>query len=269
MALLLDYVAFTLVLALGCAIGSFLNVVVYRLPAGLSLLYPPSRCPHCLHPLGKTENVPVLGWFWLRGRCRWCRAAISPRYPLVEALTGSLFMLIFWHYGWTWQTPGYWLLASLLVVLTLIDWDTMTLPGILTKSGLVLGFLFQTSWGWFQGQGLNGFWQALLGALLGLWLFDGIRVGGTLCLHQEAMGDGDPKLAAMLGAWLGWPLLLVASLLACGAGTLAGGLALAGGWLKRRQGFPFGPFLALGGLGSLLWGEALLTFYLQTFLPQF
>jgi len=143
----------------------------------------------------------------------------------------------------------------------------MTLPGVLTKSGLALGLLFQTSWGWLQGQGLAGLWQALLGALVGLWLFDGMRLGGTLYLDQEAMGAGDPKLAAMLGAWLGWPLLLVASFLACATGLLASGLALAVGWLKQRQAFPFGPFLALGGLGSLLWGEQLLQFYRQVFLP--
>ncbi|MFM7576178.1 MAG: prepilin peptidase, partial [Microcystaceae cyanobacterium] len=92
------------VFAFGASVGSFINVVAYRLPAGLSLIHPPSRCPHCLHPLGRTENVPVLGWLWLRGKCRWCQTAIAPRYPVVEAATGILFSVIFWQFGPTGQT---------------------------------------------------------------------------------------------------------------------------------------------------------------------
>ena len=132
-----------MVFAGGASIGSFLNVVVYRLPAKLSILWPPSRCPHCLHKLGKRENIPVLGWLWLKGRCRHCKSRISVRYPLVEAITGVLFLLVFWKYGLGLETWGYWAFLSWLLVLSLIDLDTMTLPNSLTQSGLVAGLVFQ------------------------------------------------------------------------------------------------------------------------------
>ena len=154
-----------IVFALGAAIGSFLNVVVYRLPAGISLLWPPSRCPHCLHKLGKTENVPVLGWLWLRGRCRWCKTPISPRYPLVEATTGLLFCLLFWQFSLSLNTLAYWTFASWLLALSLIDLDTMTLPNPMTQSGLVVGLGFQAFWGWQAGQ-LSGLAQHLFLGIL-------------------------------------------------------------------------------------------------------
>lgn len=256
------------VFVLGSAVGSFLNVVVYRLPAGLSLLYPPSRCPHCLHPLGKTENVPILGWLWLKGRCRWCRSPISPRYPLVEALTGLLFCLVAARYGFTSQALGYSVMVSFLLALALIDWDTLTLPGVLTKSGLGVGLIFQTLWGWQGGQGAGGLVAGVGAAVLGLWGFDLLRWGGTFWLQQEAMGDGDPKLAAMLGAWLGWQLLGLTAFLACLLGLLGVGVAAALGRYRSRQ-FPFGPCLAAGGLISLLAGKAALSAYQAFFFPQF
>lgn len=138
---------------LGAAIGSFLNVVVYRVPAGLSLLWPPSRCPQCLHSLKKRENVPVLGWLWLKGRCAHCRSPISIRYPLVEAATALMFVLVFFVCGWSSLTWGYWLFFSWLLALSLIDADTMTLPNALTQTGLVAGLLFQGVVGWQLGGG--------------------------------------------------------------------------------------------------------------------
>jgi len=257
------------VLALGSSVGSFLNVVIYRLPAGLSLLHPPSRCPHCLHPLGKTENIPILGWLWLRGRCRWCQVSISPRYPWVEALTGIIFCSIFQQFGATTQTLGYWILSGFLISLALIDWDTMILPGVLTKTGLIVGLLFQGLWGWQAGHLGQGIIDGTGGAVLGLWLFDLLRWGGTLWLKQEAMGDGDPKLAALLGAWLGWQLLFITTFFACLLALVAMGMAIALGHLQHRQGFPFGPWLSLGGLISVLAGEFLIQSYQNLFFPSF
>lgn len=257
------------VFAFGASIGSFLNVVVYRLPANLSLIQPPSRCPHCFHRLARRENIPVIGWLWLRGKCRWCHAPISVRYPLVELVTGMLFCLILVQFGWTGQTLSYWVLMSYLLALTLIDWDTMTLPSILTKSGLIVGLICQMLLGGQRGAFPQGLMQGLVGALLGLWLLDLIRILGTFWLGQEAMGDGDPKLAAMIGAWLGWKLLLISTFLACSLGTMIGAVAIAVGGLKQRQGFPFGPFLAGGALLSIFWGDRLIAFYLQIFFPNF
>lgn len=259
--------AAVIVFALGASVGSFINVVVYRLPAGLSVVSPPSRCPHCLHKLGKHENVPVLGWLWLRGRCRHCKGSISLRYPVVEAVTGLLFLLLFWTFGVSIQTLGYWTFCSWLLALSLIDLDTMTLPNPLTQSGLIAGLVFQLVTGFLpEGNwagGLNQLMSGIFGAVLGLWLFDAIAVVGSITLGQAAMGGGDAKLAAMLGAWLGWKYLLLAGFLACAVGAGVGSGAIALGLLNRRQPMPFGPFLALGAALAVFGGEEILSAYLR------
>lgn len=270
---LIALLATAIVFALGTSIGSFLNVVVYRLPAGLSLLWPPSRCPHCLHRLGKRENVPILGWLWLQGRCKHCKSKISVRYPLVEMATGLLFLLVFWRFGGNWQvqTLGYWAFFSWLLTLSLIDLDTMTLPNPLTQSGLVAGLVFQVSAGLQSSVGLSGLVNQLMlgivGAVVGIWVFDIIAFVGAMAFGQAAMGGGDAKLAAMMGAWLGWQYLLLAGFLACVVGAFAGGGAIALCLLNRRQPMPFGPFLALGAVLTVVWGEALLSSYLRLFFP--
>lgn len=256
-------IAFTL----GAAIGSFLNVVVYRLPAGLSLLWPPSRCPYCLTRLKPYENVPILGWLWLRGQCRHCHRAIAVRYPLVEAATACLFLLTFLAFGLSWQTLSYWCLLSWLLALSLIDLDTMWLPDSLTRSGVVMGLVFQvilaTSEVATVPAAVDGLTTGILGAVLGIWLFDGIRWLGTLALGQPAMGGGDAKLAALIGAWLGWQLVLLTAFLACAAGALIGGGAIALKLIDRRQPVPFGPYLALGAAIAAFWGQTLIDLYLQ------
>lgn len=266
----------TLVKAIGCAtaftfgacIGSFLNVVVYRIPAGISLIHPPSRCPQCLHGLGVTENVPVLGWLWLKGRCRWCKTKISSRYPIVEAVTGLIFVLVFWRFGYSIETVGYCAFLSWLLSLSLIDLDTMTLPSPLTKSGLVLGLIFQGVIGWQLAQG-SGIADRLMfgisGAVSGIWLLETIAFVGLIILGQQAMGDADGKLTATIGAWLGWKYVLLSGFIACGVGSLIGGGAIALGIIGRRQPMPFGPFLALGGALSLFFGEKIINAYLNTF----
>jgi leader peptidase (prepilin peptidase)/N-methyltransferase len=267
---LVTAIASLIVFAWGISIGSFLNVVVYRLPAGISLVYPPSRCPKCLHKLGKTENVPVFGWLCLKGRCRWCKTPISSRYPLVEATTGIIFLLVFWQFGYSFNTLGYWLFLSWLLALSLIDFDTMTLPNVLTKSGLVIGLIFQIILGWQTAQNTGIAKQLLFGisgAVVGIWLLETIRIVGTIIFQQEAMGDADGKLMATIGAWLGWKYVLVSSLLACFVGAIFGGGAIALGLLNRKQPMPFGPFLALGAALTLFWGEAILSTYLELFVP--
>jgi len=271
MDFLFELPATLLVLALGASVGSFLNVVVYRLPAGLSLLHPPSRCPKCSHRLRKRENVPVFGWLRLKGRCAHCKASIAIRYPLVEAATGILFVFTFWIFGWSWQTLGYWAFLSWLVALSLIDLDTMTLPNPLTQSGLVAGLVFQIILGFLTTSAVVGsisqLMQGVVGAVLGLWLLDIITIVGSIALGQSAMGGGDAKLAAMMGAWLGWKYLLLAGFLACTVGAFVGGGAIALGWLNRRQPMPFGPFLALGSLLAVFWGETIVSTYLRIFFP--
>ncbi|MBW4491802.1 MAG: prepilin peptidase [Oscillatoria princeps RMCB-10] len=268
---LVTFAAGLIVFALGASIGSFLNVVVYRLPAGLSLLWPPSRCPKCLNRLGARENVPVFGWLCLRGRCRHCRSPISPRYPLVEAATGTLFLLVFWQFGLSWQTAGCWAFFSWLLALSLIDFDTMTLPNPLTQSGLAAGLAFQATAGFLPALAGDGaikqLMSGIIGAVLGIWLLDIIAFLGSLAFGRTAMGAGDAKLAAMMGAWLGWKYLLIACFLACAIGAFAGGGAIALGWLERSKPMPFGPFLAIGAGIAALWGEAILSTYLRLFFP--
>ena len=274
MEIIFNSFIYVIVFAFGSAIGSFLNVVVYRLPAGLSILWPPSRCPKCLNRLRLYENVPVFGWLWLRGRCNHCRSPISVRYPLVEAATGLLFLLIFWQFGVSVQTLGLWAFFSWLLALSLIDCDTMTLPNSLTRSGLVAGLVFQVAKGWWPTfspiDSVNNLvLGGILGAVVGLWLFDIIGFAGSIAFGQNAMGAGDTKLAALMGAWLGWKYLLIAGFIACVAGAFAGGGAIAIGLLDRRKPMPFGPFLALGAAITALWGEAILSTYLQLFFPNF
>lgn len=258
-------IALAFVFVFGACVGSFLNVVAYRLPAGLSLVHPPSRCPHCYHRLGKTENVPIVGWLWLRGRCRWCQAPISPRYPLVETATALLFCLAFWQFGFTQETIGCMAFLSWLLALSLIDLDTMTLPNVLTKGGLLAGLSWQILVGWQQGQLPHFLMLGISSALLGIWLFEIFLWSGTLLLGQPVMGGGDAKLAAGIGAWLGWKLLLVGSFLACAAGAVIGTGAIALGLITRRQPIPFGPFLALGAAVAAFSGEAIIEFYLRFF----
>lgn len=262
-----------IVFALGACVGSFLNVVIYRVPAGLSLLHPPSRCPKCLKRLNPYDNVPVLGWLWLQGRCRYCRSSIAARYPIVEATTGMLFVLAFWVFHPSWQTVSYWVFFSWLLALALIDLDTLTLPNSLTQSGLVVGLVFQAIVGWTSNASLTNaashVWGGILGAVVGIWVFDAITILGSLAFGKTAMGGGDAKLAALMGVWLGWQHLLLAGFLACVLGALigAGGISLR--LLDRQRPIPFGPFLALGALLATFYGQAIVSTYLQIFFPTF
>lgn len=254
----------------GACVGSFLNVVIYRLPAGLSLIHPPSRCPKCKNRLKPWQNVPIVGWLWLRGKCAYCRTSISWRYPAVELLTGLLFAYTVGHFAtvsigvWI----GYGLFLAWLLALALIDLDTMLLPDPLTKSGLVAGVVFHLVIAYTDkfnplvGQTTNPYHSLLFsigGMVLGIWIVDIVRGVGSWALGVEAMGAGDPRLVAMMGAWLGWERVLLVIFLGSAIGLLFS--ALRG--LGSKQPFPFGPSLAVGGMISLWWGADILGVYLR------
>ncbi len=273
-----DTIVQVIVFWLGAAIGSFLNVVVYRVPAGLSILWPPSRCPKCFHQLGMGENIPILGWLLLRGKCRHCKTPISPRYPIVEAVTAIIFVLVYNRYGLSIQTVGYSLLMCWLLALTLIDLDTMTLPNSLTQSGLVLGLAFQYVAGYLDSNhsvagGREYLIQGILGMLLGIWLYDTIALVGSIMMGQLAQGGGDAKLMAMIGAWSSWKIVLltggIASVLAIGgfvavaAYSAISGRSFQAGATKLIKPLPFGPAIALGGAIALFRGDWLVESYLQ------
>lgn len=191
---------------------------------------------------------------------------------MVEAATGILFVLTYWAFGWSLATLGYWVFLCWLLSLALIDLDTMTLPNSLTQSGLVAGLLFQIILGWTltssAAGGINQLMVGAIAAVLGIWLFDAITILGSIAFGQTVMGGGDAKLAAMLGAWLGWKLLLLSGFLACALGAFAGGGAIALGWIDRQQPMPFGPFLAIGAGLALFTGEALIAGYVRIFFPS-
>jgi leader peptidase (prepilin peptidase) / N-methyltransferase len=261
-----------LVFVWGASVGSFLSVVVHRVPKGESILAPPSHCPQCGYRLKPYENVPIAGWLALRGQCSNCGSAISIRYPLLELVCGLVFVYLFSLGGMSWQTLGYWLLFGWLLALSLIDLETMTLPNELTQSGLIAGLLWQAIAG-FSATGttsglLSQLMVGIIGAVVGIWLLELISWIGSAALGKTAMGGGDAKLAALMGAWLGWQLLLLAGFLACLLGAFAGGGAISLGWLKRGQAFPFGPFLAIGGMVAALWGNPLIALYLNVFFPS-
>ncbi len=271
-----------IVLVLGCAIGSFLNVVIYRVPADLSLWWPPSRCPKCLHELGVTENIPVFGWLRLGGRCAHCRTPISARYPIIEAVTGAIFLAAFYLSAETWSIAlvSQWVMLAWLLALAMIDIDTMTLPNPLTQWGVAMGLGFNVAIAW-QASVASGatslaaqlaaggaaMFASVLGAMVGLWGLDTLRLLGSIAFGKEAMGAGDSKLMAGVGAWLGWPLALLTVFVACAIGAVLGSVAIALKWVTRSQPIPFGPFLAIGAAIALIWGQAMIDAYLGFFLP--
>lgn len=229
--------------ALGLLIGSFLNVVVWRMPRGESIVWPGSHCPSCQHPLSAQENIPVLSWVALGARCRWCRSPISWRYPLVEALTGLLFAGAFGLVGGTWALPFLWVFLALGVVIAGIDWDTQLVFDLHTFPGIALGLVYST---WVVPQ-LASALAAILYALSALAFLWGLS---WALLGEEGIGSGDFLLVAMLGAWLGLAGLGVALGLAFTLGALQGTCSVM--WTEARQG-RWQP-LALGASTALILG---------------
>lgn len=265
---------------LGLVTGSFLNVVIYRLPLmlerswrsecrsflglideeddhkTLNLVLPNSFCPNCGDPIRPWHNIPVLSYVWLRGRCSRCSARIPLRYPLIEILTAVVTAVVAWKFGWSWQTAAGWILSWMLIVLSLIDLERQLLPDVITLPGVWLGLLTSLG-GVFTDPGAS-----IVGACLGyciLWLVYHLF---RLTTGKQGMGHGDFKLLAMLGAWLGWEMLPAIVLLSSTAGALLGIWMIAFMGRAREKPIPFGPYLALAGWIALLWGPELNAAYL-------
>jgi leader peptidase (prepilin peptidase)/N-methyltransferase len=239
---------------LGLVIGSFLNVVIARLPQHRSLWMPGSACPTCGAAIAWHDNIPVLSYALLRGRCRACAGRISTRYPLVEATTAALFLGALARFG---LGPDFAIAAVLLatlVAVTVIDLDHQIIPDVITLPGIVAGFLANVATGRLSWS------ESVLGIALGGGVFFAI-----ILASGGGMGGGDMKLGAMLGAFLGWKLTLVALFSAVVVGGALAVVVLASGRLGRKDPIPFGPFLAVGGAAALFWGERWLTWYLDVF----
>ncbi|MGL6557598.1 prepilin peptidase [Aeromonas dhakensis] len=280
----LPWLYFSLVFLFSLMIGSFLNVVIHRLPIMLerewqaeylsyfnpetqlqqeehyNLMVPRSACPHCGHAITAMENIPLLSWLWLKGRCRECQAPISARYPLVELLTALLSLVVAATFP-----PGWGLLAALLLTwvlaaLTFIDLDKMLLPDQLTLPLLWGGLLFNLAGGFVPLA------DAVIGAMAGYLVLWSLYWAFKLFTGKEGMGYGDFKLLAALGAWLGWQALPIVLLLSSLVGAIIGiSLILL---RNHHQGkpIPFGPYLAIAGWIALLWGDTITRWYLTTFL---
>jgi leader peptidase (prepilin peptidase)/N-methyltransferase len=242
----------------GLAIGSFLNVVIWRVPRGESVVSPPSHCPRCDAEIRGRDNIPVLSWLLLRGRCRDCGAPISARYPGVELLTGVLFLVMTLTVGLTWELPAYLYLTTVSVALAFIDLDTKRLPNVLTLPSypimaglLLLPAVLDSRW--------SDYGRAMLGALA---LFAFYLV--LALVYPAGMGMGDVKLAGVLGmglAWLGWSEWLVGAFLAFLLGAVVGlGLMLLRR-ASRRSAIPFGPFMVAGALLGILVGPQIADWY--------
>ena len=272
---------FTTAAFLGLCVGSFLNVVIHRLPImmerrwqaecadlrgepepvfeRLDLMHPPSRCPSCGAGIGALQNIPVVSWLALRGKCANCRAPIPARYPAVELLGGALAVLMAWRFGFSWALAAALVYAWAMLALTFIDFDTQLLPDDITLP-LLWGGLMANYFGLYTDLG-----SAVLGAAGGYLILWSVYWAFRLLAKKEGMGYGDFKLLAAIGAWTGWQVLPFVVVVSAGLGAVIGSLFL---WLSRRgrdTRIPFGPYLALGGIAALVWGREAVTAWLGRF----
>lgn len=253
----------TLVTVVGLLLGSFANVVIWRLPLDQSVVRPRSRCPKCSSLIKWYDNIPVISWLLLRGRCRQCHTGISFRYPFVELLMGGLFLAVAWRYGFSWLSLEYLIFVFMLVVVSFIDLDHMILPDEFTLAGIVIGLV---------GAMLNPhedrtLLSSFLGVLMGGGFLWAVAYVYFVLRKQDGMGGGDVKLLAWIGAVLGWQsipfVILTSSLLGSVVGVVAARRSGAG----LKASIPFGPYLALAALFYLFGGARLGAWYLHIFLP--
>ena len=281
-----EYFAYIAIFAFGAAIGSFLNVVIHRVPRGESIVLPDSACPKCHAKIKPYDNIPLIGWLMLRGKCRACSAPISIRYPAVELLTGLVFVVVYWRFGFSPFLPVCEIFAAVIIALVFIDAEHMILPNVITYPLLVAAIIVRIAFPIFFGAEYfpdisqwpaSAFhalpvWAlsliaALAGALVGggsLWLVGEIwkRLRGV-----EAMGLGDVKMMFGVGALLGWRLAILAIFLGAFTGAIAGIIVISRQKDKDMQAMiPFGIFLGIGSLAALLFGNELIDWYLRSFI---
>lgn len=268
----------TLSVILGLMVGSFLNVVIHRLPKMMerewhnnclelqgkdvpenskyTLAHPRSACPSCGHKITALENIPVISYLFLKGKCSGCKAAIGARYPLIELLSGLLIGLVSWKFGYTGMTLFAWIFTFALISLTFIDFDTQLLPDDITLPLLWLGLLFNLN------NGFTDLKSAVIGAIAGYLILWSIYWVFKLITGKEGMGYGDFKLLAAIGAWFGWQLLPAVILLSSVLGAAIGISLIVLTKRGREIPMPFGPFLAIGGIAALFLGPQLASYYL-------
>lgn len=247
---------FAIAFIFGAAIGSFLNVCIHRIPNGESIVYPPSRCPKCRTHIRPVDNIPIISYLLLRGRCHNCAAAISVRYPFVEALGGVAAITAVWRFGVSAEAAVAFAFLAALIVITFIDLDHQIIPDVISLPGIVIGLLLSLI------LDKPGVLNAVIGALLGYGVLYAVAVAYYWVRKEEGMGGGDLKLLAMIGAFLGWKAIPVTLLLGSLSGSLVGISLMI---VQRRNSqvpIPFGPFLAAGAVCALFFGDPLIAWYL-------
>ncbi|MFZ5994771.1 MAG: prepilin peptidase [Thermodesulfobacteriota bacterium] len=250
------YIKLIFALSAGLSIGSFLNVLIYRLPLGRSIIRPGSACPNCGAGIRWYDNIPVLSYLLLLGKCRRCRSRISLRYPLVELVTGLLSPAIFFRYGVSWTGLFYFIFVAALIAIIFIDFDHQIIPDIITYPGIIAGFISSLILPNITYR------DSLIGIILGGGILYLIALGYLILAKREGMGGGDIKLLAMIGAFLGWQALPFTILVSALLGSVVGIIAIIKTGKDARMAIPFGPFLSIGAILYLFWGKAVTQWYL-------
>lgn len=237
----------------GAAIGSFLNVVMFRLPKGISIISPHSFCPHCKKSIPWYENIPIVGYLYLGGKCSGCRKPISIHYPIIELLTGCLFLYLSISYGLGIQFFFYIYFCCSLIIIAGIDLSYQIIPDIVSFPGIAIGLVFQLI--------TNNFILGLIGALFGGGLILLIRVIGGRAYKKEVMGMGDVYLTAMIGAFVGFPLIIASIFMAALSGAILGVIYVISTHQSRESPIPFGPFLGVGGIAVIVFNPQVIQFF--------
>ena len=245
-----------LIFILGLIVGSFSNVCIYRIPRNESIIFPASHCPKCRRNISPKDNIPLLSYILLKGRCRNCKSKISIQYPIVELLTGLIYLIIYLTYGLSVQFLIYIILSSALIIIAFIDLNEQIVPDVISLPGIVIGFIISFFVPYIS------FINSVLGIFAGGGIILIIGLAGSIIFKKEAMGGGDVKLAAMIGAFLGWRYIIISLFLGFFLGALAGIILILSKIKSREDVVPFGPFIVLGSLITLLWGEKIISWYL-------
>jgi leader peptidase (prepilin peptidase)/N-methyltransferase len=245
-----------LIFILGLIVGSFSNVCIYRIPRNESIVYPASHCPKCRTTIKLIDNIPLLSYVILKGRCRNCKSKISIQYPIVELLTGLIYLIIYLTYGLSVQTLIYIILSSALIIIAFIDLNEQIVPDVISLPGIVIGFILSFFVPYIS------FINSALGVPVGGGIILIIGVAGSVIFKKEAMGGGDVKLAAMIGAFLGWRYVIISLFLGFFLGAVAGIVLILSKIKSREDVVPFGPFIVLGSFITLLWGEQIISWYI-------
>jgi leader peptidase (prepilin peptidase)/N-methyltransferase len=257
----MTYPEIALVVLLGLVIGSFLNVLIYRIPLRKQFVSGRSVCPNCRQAIKWYHNIPVLSYLVLRGRCAYCKARISFRYPLVELLNGLAYLYFFWRFGWTVELAVFAFLASALLVIFFVDLDHQIIPDLITLPGMVIGL------GVSFAPGGIGILPSLIGLLVGGGSLYLVALLGDWLFKKESMGGGDIKMAAMLGAFLGWQKVIFVFMASAVIGLVVSVAIMAvSAKLRKTRLVPFGPFIAIAAMLAIVWGDRIIEYYVSNFL---